>query len=386
MNEISKNYDGREQTAAKHLVLTKYLEKLAYKVGFSEPNLTLNYIDGFAGPWESNVADLSDTSPWLALSTLLKVKEGLANHGKNIHIRGFFVSPNKQGVEQLHELRKRFVSAEIEIAESKFEGALDRARAFAQAGQRPFAFIFIDPTGWTGLGLKAISPLLRDSRNEVLINFMTGHIVRFIDSHEKSFDELFGDPEYRKHWDNLKGHEREEKIVETYCKRVAEAAGYKYCVSTRILNPESDRIHFDLVYGTRNDIGLLEFRRVEGVGVEFQRKTRANVQQKIREEKSNQSELFRGAEIEAHTFEDTLRNRYVSRAKTVLEALMVKHGVVSWDELVLGALQIPMISESDVKEWLKGAQQKGWASVEGLAHRQRVPEFRKGNRVRWLRP
>jgi hypothetical protein len=68
-------YEGREQSAAKHLILSNYLEKLAYKIGFSRPGLTLNYIDGFAGPWQSKDADLGDTSPGLALRKLTEVRD-----------------------------------------------------------------------------------------------------------------------------------------------------------------------------------------------------------------------------------------------------------------------------------------------------------------------
>lgn len=31
---MEEPYEGREQSAAKHLILKSYLEKLAYKVGF----------------------------------------------------------------------------------------------------------------------------------------------------------------------------------------------------------------------------------------------------------------------------------------------------------------------------------------------------------------
>lgn len=55
--------------------------------------------------------------------------------------------------------------------------------------------IFIDPTGWTGYPLQKITPLLK-LRGEVLINFMSDHINRFIDDPRpniaQQFDDLFG--------------------------------------------------------------------------------------------------------------------------------------------------------------------------------------------------
>lgn len=231
---MDQAYEGREQTAAKHLMLKQYLEKLAYKVGFHRE--TLNYIDGFAGPWESNTADLSDTSPHIALATLTAAKRELAKHGKPVAVRAFFVSPATQGAEQLRSLRSRFPEAEIEIAGTTFEDALGKAQFFASQGIRPFTFTFIDHTGWTGFGLRGMESLLRVPQSEVLINFMTGFIKRFIDNDEvayrSSFVDLFGDDSYRAAWQGSEGLDREDRIVDAYCRRIAAAGDYKHCVSS----------------------------------------------------------------------------------------------------------------------------------------------------------
>ena len=51
-------YHDREQTQAKHFILKRYLQELAFKVlrGWD-----VVYIDGFYGPWESKTDDFSDT-------------------------------------------------------------------------------------------------------------------------------------------------------------------------------------------------------------------------------------------------------------------------------------------------------------------------------------
>jgi three-Cys-motif partner protein len=381
-----ENYEGREQSAVKHLVLSDYLEKLAYKVGSFRPDLTLNYIDGFAGPWESKDPDLSDTSPALALRKLLEVRDQLARRGKSISVRAFFVSLTNEGVEQLSALKTQFASAEIEVVKSTFEAALDAARRFAGGGHNPFTFVFIDHKGWTGFGLREITPLLREGNNEVLINFMTGHITRFIDSgdgrYEYSFDELFGDPSCREQWRGLTGLDREDQIVKAYCQRVAQAGGYKHCVSNVILNPRVNRTHFHLVYGTRSDEGLVTFRGVERNALKFQQAERAGVQQRDRVQRSGQGELFGGPALVAHTYEDELRARYRARADAELETLMRNLGEVPWDTLILAALQTPMIAESEVKDWLKDAQRSGTVEVIGLAPREKVPKRGQNHRIR----
>ena len=55
---------------------------------------------------------------------------------------------------------------------------------------------------------------------------------------------------------------------------------------------------------------------------------------------------------------------------------------VRWDELVVEALGVPMISEADVKQWVKERQTQGAAEVMGLAPRARVPQWRSNHRVR----
>ena len=60
---------------------------------------------------------------------------------------------------------------------------------------------FIDPTGWSGFALKRITPLLQQDPGEVLINFMTVHIKRFIDAPAEQergdFEQLFGSADFR---------------------------------------------------------------------------------------------------------------------------------------------------------------------------------------------
>jgi three-Cys-motif partner protein len=60
-------YIDREQTQAKHFILRRYLQALAFKVlhGWD-----IIYIDGFSGPWQSKMEDYSDTSFMIAIDVL----------------------------------------------------------------------------------------------------------------------------------------------------------------------------------------------------------------------------------------------------------------------------------------------------------------------------
>ena len=53
---VADPYSGREQTKAKHFILRRYLQALAFKVlGFSD----ITYVDGFSGPWETQTEDFA---------------------------------------------------------------------------------------------------------------------------------------------------------------------------------------------------------------------------------------------------------------------------------------------------------------------------------------
>ena len=52
-------YFGREQTKAKHFILRRYLQALAFKV---LPFFDITYVDGFSGPWETKTEDFIDSS------------------------------------------------------------------------------------------------------------------------------------------------------------------------------------------------------------------------------------------------------------------------------------------------------------------------------------
>jgi hypothetical protein len=81
-------YIGREQTQAKHFILRRYLQGLAFKVlrGWD-----ITYVDGFSGPWKSEMEDFADTSFKIAIEVLRDAQMRiLAETGKGRKIRCFF--------------------------------------------------------------------------------------------------------------------------------------------------------------------------------------------------------------------------------------------------------------------------------------------------------
>src|SRR5260370_16300660 len=94
MQNVTDAYSGREQTQAKHFILKRYLQALAFKVlTFSD----ITYVDGFSGPWETKAENFSDSSFMIALSVLQDAqKRILERMGHRRRIRCFFSERNAQ--------------------------------------------------------------------------------------------------------------------------------------------------------------------------------------------------------------------------------------------------------------------------------------------------
>src|SRR3984893_1733298 len=94
---VTDAYSGREQTKAKHFILKRYLQALAFKVlTFSD----ITYVDGFSGPWE----DFRDSSFMIAISVLQDAqKRILERTGTRRRIRCFFSESNTEAFAQLKE-------------------------------------------------------------------------------------------------------------------------------------------------------------------------------------------------------------------------------------------------------------------------------------------
>lgn len=382
-------YEGQEQTFAKHRTLECYLEKLAFKIGGFQDGLTLNYVDGFAGPWNSTKKDLSDTSPVIAIEQLRQVRDALKQrpNPRTLNIRGFFVSKEPAQAELLTAALARFPDVETKVVTGEFEANIDRARAFIR-GKNPFGFVFIDPTGWTGFSLDRIAPLLREVRSEVLLNFMLGHVSRFIDDDDSTaqpgFIDLFGDETARDAWRGLTRWDRDDKIVETYCARLGDRAGYLHCVSSLILNPTKNRAHYHLVYGTKSDAGLVAFRESERATLDdYLGAVRTSARERaatLREQKKTgrapgtQLSLLAPQEMGLSTFETNLLARYRARAIARIEATLAAKRRASWRDLLCDALHVPMVCEKDVKAWLAAQQKAGRLTLDGLAPTRNVPQ------------
>jgi len=238
-------YKGKEQTYLKHLVLENYLERLSWIIGFGSDYGKICYVDGFSGPWKSGSEDYGDTSIRISLDILAKTKSGLQERGKSVKFKCIFVEKEEEQFNELKSILMHHPRSGIEAhpLHGEFEDLIDEVLSKAEGF---FTLFFIDPSGWTGYGLKKIARIVSRPNSEVLINFMFDYINRFLKPHidqsiARSFDDLFGDTGWR--GQIPEGQGREDAILSYYKECLRKIGGYQYVINTPILKPTEDRTY-----------------------------------------------------------------------------------------------------------------------------------------------
>lgn len=373
-------YLGREQSLVKHTVLQKYLERFAHIVGRNWNTIT--YVDGFSGPWNVRSDDLHDSSFAIALEQLRVARDTIKRStGRDLEIRCLFLETEAEPFERLEAFAKGQTDAEVRALNASFEDSVSAIRAFIQARpQSNFPFIFIDPTGWTGFAMDLIAPLLRLQPCEVLINFMTGHILRFADAKDEatrsSFDRLFGESSFRDGLKTMSSRRREDAIVFRYRERISEVGNFRYVPVTVVPHPQKDRSHFHLVYATRDLKGLTVFKDSERKAIEVTKELRADAKRRKREKDSKQAELFGGSLLPDARYSDELHDHYSAIAKSAVMALLKERKRLSYDELYACALSYPLVNQDDLRDWMRDV-----ARIDGLGESERVPKPQHGHYV-----
>jgi len=288
-------YFGREQTLIKHFILRKYLERFAIIVGHFANSIT--FVDCFSGPWHVQSPELKDSSFAIAIEELRKARTALANLAKPLKLRWLFLEKDKAAFQKLEAFSEGIRDVEIRTKNAELAESIPCILEFVrQGGRSTFPFIFIDPTGWTGFEMTLIRPLLILRPGEVLINFMTDYVRRFIDHPDQetqnTFAGLFGSTNIQAQIREIENKlDREEALVKAYAENVKKSGAFSYTCSAVVLYPGKDRTYFHLIYGTRNRKGVEVFKAVEKSAMALMKETRAQAKQRKRVKESGQPEL-----------------------------------------------------------------------------------------------
>jgi three-Cys-motif partner protein len=291
-------YFGREQTAAKHFILRKYLQSLAFKVllgGYP----TLTYVDGFSGPWEARATDYSDTSFMIAIEMLKDAQLQMRRQGKPKLIRCFFVEADRGAFSELDRAVKAHHDPSNDFHIHTFCGCFeDAVDPIMRVVGTSFALTFIDPTGWTGYEFDKVQRIMQHRPGEVLLNFMFDYVNRFSAWDQPkivaSFDGILG-PGWKSKIDPQLP--RDLAIQTLFAEEFRKSGQFSHVLLTPI-EKLAERTFFCIAYGTRKIEGLETYREVEFAALKDHGLRRIEARQAIATAKSGQSDIFAGIQFD----------------------------------------------------------------------------------------
>lgn len=349
-------YYDREQTQVKHRVLERYLQAFAPIIGSKYEEIV--YVDCMAGPWQSKDEALSDTSFHTALSVFRECR----NRSRCKRVRALLIENDPTRYRLLKAYAERVNDLEIVTQPWDFNDHVGDVVSFAKQSKNSFPFIFIDPTGWSEVRIDRIRPILQLNPGEVLINFMSSWVKRFLDDPTKPFQELLGADVARLR--TLQGEELDDELVNSYAAEVKRAGRFGFTCAIPILMPNRDAIHYHLIYGTRHFKGLEVFKKAEEVAIPFMHECRAAAQRRRDEAGSGQGFLLTPEETYQERRFRSFNERRRQNARAEVLQLLNRVKSVSYQALFEEAMQYSTVIEKDLRQWLD--------------------DWRKGNLIRYV--
>ncbi len=292
--DIPPEYHEREQSYLKHRVLQEYLALWGRKIGSLSKRgpVTLWYVDCFAGPWRNKDDDLTDTSIHIGLSALEEAGRIWRENGHDVRLRAVFVESDPKAYRRLEEyLRTREGEVKTHPFQGEFGSHVDGISTLL--GDDP-AFIFVDPTGFKGVAMDYIRPLLEARMREVLVNVMFNHINRFKDDSRAflraQMKAFFGLSE-----GSLAPGLSEVALLQTYRKNLKARCHLEVAADLAVPHPTKKRTWFRLVIGGKHREVIKVFREVEArvMGREASSVRKAAQERKV-ERETGQISLFVG--------------------------------------------------------------------------------------------
>ena len=371
---MNEEYTDREQSGLKHFALHKDLEAATRIIGSSWNGFS--FVDCCAGPWNSRSSDYSDTSFGIAVEVLKKSSQSLSGRGRAPQFRALLIEKKPKPYRKLAAFSERDSFGDIQV-EARNQDFRKYTSEIVKFVSRPpsFSFVFVDPKGWSPVKVADLEPLLRIRPGEILINFMSSFIVRFLNRKATNMEDILG-PDYR----DLRtlGHEeQEEEAVRRYCDLIRRRGDFRYVCALPVMKPDQDAIHFYLIYATRNAEGVRVFKDVE----EKTEKKTAVVRATLQQSKRANLDLFTPDVL--YKREERYRRlsaRSKMNAQQALDSLISGRGNVLYDDCWAEALQYPTVYESDLREWLKSREESGSIRVNGRSRPNEALK-RKSNHV-----
>jgi len=205
---------------------------------------------------------------------------------------------------------------------------------------------------------------------------MSPFISRFIKDNKTDFSGLLGEdfPSLR----SLHGAELEQAIVDKYCDLIKREGNFAYVCSLPIMNPDMDSFNFHLVYATRSKKGVEVFKDVEKRTEKKTHDIRAGLQQKDRQARSGNLELFDAGVQYRENAHQRLARTNKARARDAVKRLIESTIKVSYDDCWVEAMQFSCVYETYLRAWIDVWVGEGSIAIEGKAPKSRVLQVGKG--------
>lgn len=279
--EIDNAYKGREHSEIKHKLLESYLEKLLLIRGMSGTQ-AFTYVDCFAGPWGDETDDLHANSIAISLRILKRVRDGLASRGKFVSMKAVYVEKSKERFSRLKAYLETHRPGGIQ-AVPVYGDYADKTDVILGECKNSFTFFFVDPKQWTPIAIPKLAPFLARDNSEFIINFMYDFFNRALpqENLRESVCALLG-PMTEDEIGvicSLEPKDREQAVVRKYRETLKANMPSRNDRQPRsyhatVLNKDSERTKYHLVYLTCHSKGVVEFTRLSEDVAIVQRKVR----------------------------------------------------------------------------------------------------------------
>jgi len=242
----------KPHTEAKHRILELYLEKWFPILNKLREGVA--YIDGFAGP--GRYREKERGSPIIALETANKYS------GKpGFYARIWLIETD---AKRHASLTKHVGQVELKegirvegILKSTFEKSLPDIVEKLQADGMPPTFVFVDPTGYSGVKMSTLAKFLENPRCEFMFTFMESSLERSLgnseDARKRSLNDLFGTCDWEEGF-TMKGYEQIKFFLALYTKQL-RLHGVKYTLPFEMRRKTENTI-YHLVFATNSKRGL----------------------------------------------------------------------------------------------------------------------------------
>lgn len=328
-------YEGREQALVKHTFLDTYMPAQIPKIVSWADEFA--YVDLFAGPWQSNSEDYSDTSFGIALRRLTEAKAKQVELGRSVKMVAHLVEKDPGKFPKLVEAVKLFPEVEAHCYAGTAE---QHAKTIADSiPARAFRFVVIDPKGVPDV--RRFRCLIETVRTEVLLNFMFQFANRFAGSADRMptlegwLGDLQGGGEWRSEIAGLRGADREAAISERARQALKRMGNYRFAPALTVDETDVDRPLYKLIYLTRHPAGIKVFRDAHRRALEAQSTYRSAKKAESRRRNSGMDDMFSSAtamEPGERSAREIAQGESEARG-TLLRLLSANGDAINWETL-----------------------------------------------------